>query len=50
MFGRRPAFNFEDVKWPFSLEPLRKPLGFFLHPLKALRKAVEKFVPRRWKC
>ena len=49
MFGRRPAFNFEDVKRPFSLEALRKPLGFFLHPLKALRKAVEKFVPKRWK-
>ena len=59
MFGRRPAFNFEDLKrpfwlklnveWPFSLEVLRKLVGFFLYPLKALRKAIEKFVPKRWK-
>ena len=32
-----------------ALEALRKPLGFFLYPLKALRKAVENFVPKRWK-
>ena len=32
-----------------ALEALRKPLAFFLYPLKALRKAVEKIVPKRCK-
>ena len=44
MFGRRPAFNFEDVKWPFSLEPLRKPLGF----LKNLFQSVGSVRKNRW--
>ena len=32
-----------------ALKALEKPLGFFLYPLKALKKAVEKFLPNRWK-
>ena len=27
-----------------------KALGVFLYPLKALEKAVGKFLPNRWKC
>ena len=32
-----------------ALKVLEKPLGFFLYPLKALKKAVGKFLPKRWK-
>ena len=32
-----------------ALKALEKPLGFFLYPLKALKKAVGKFLPNRWK-
>ena len=32
-----------------SLKALEKPLGFFLYPLKALKKALGKFLPNRWK-
>ena len=32
-----------------ALKALEKPLAFFLYPLKALKKAVGKFLPNRWK-
>ena len=32
-----------------ALKALEKPLGFFLYSLKALKKAVGKFLPNRWK-
>mgnify|MGYP000247117267 CR=1 FL=1 len=32
-----------------ALKALKKPLGFFLYPLKALKRAVGKFLPNRWK-
>ena len=32
-----------------SLKALEKPLGFFLYPLKALKKTVGKFLPNHWK-
>ena len=32
-----------------ALKALEKPLGFFLYPLKALKKVVVKFLPNRWK-
>ena len=35
-----------------ALKVLEKPLDFFLYPLKALKKAVGKFLPnrlKRWK-
>ena len=32
-----------------ALKALEKPLDFFHYPLKALKKAVGKFLPNRWK-
>ena len=32
-----------------SIEGVGKAVGFFLYPLKALKKAVGKFLPNRWK-
>ena len=32
-----------------ALKALEKPLGFFLYPLKTLKKAIGKFLPNRWK-
>jgi len=32
-----------------ALKAMEKPLGFFLYPLKALKKAVGKFLPNCWK-
>ena len=32
-----------------AMKALEKPLAFFLYPLKALKKAVGKFLPNRWK-
>ena len=32
-----------------SVEGVGKAVGFFLSPLKALKKAVGKFLPNRWK-
>ena len=32
-----------------ALKALEKPLGFFLYPLKTLKKAIGKFLPKRWK-
>ena len=32
-----------------ALKALERPLGFFLYLLKVLKKAVEKFLPNRWK-
>ena len=32
-----------------ALKALEKPLGFFLYPFKALKKAVGKFLPNLWK-
>ena len=32
-----------------ALKALEKPLDFFLYPLKALKKAIGKFLPNRWK-
>ena len=31
-----------------ALKALEKPLAFFLYPLKALKKAVGKFLKNRW--
>ena len=31
------------------MKALEKPLGFFLYPLKALKKAVGESLPNRWK-
>ena len=32
-----------------AMKALEKPLAFFLYPLKALKKALGKFLPNRWK-
>ena len=55
---RYPVYGkqFEHSRWvpvgyPLEtlMKALEKSLAFFLYPLKALKKAVGKFLPNRWK-